>query len=101
MTTITLKNVRLSFPQIWTPKAYMEGQTAKYSANLLLDKDADKEQIEKLTADKGRLARDVERRKKKESTEQKYQADLVSSACFVRGRHHYQLPPPGLSFVLF
>jgi hypothetical protein len=48
MTTITLKNVRLSFPQIWTPKAYMEGQTAKYSANLLLDKDADKEQIEKL-----------------------------------------------------
>jgi len=48
MTTITLKNVRLSFPQIWTPKAYMEGQTPKYSANLLLDKDADAEQIAKL-----------------------------------------------------
>ena len=45
MSVITLKNVRLSFPQIWTPKAYMEGQTAKYSANFLLDKEADKEQI--------------------------------------------------------
>mgnify|MGYP000374177211 FL=1 len=48
MTTITLKNVRLSFPQIWTPKAYVEGQTAKYSANLLLDKDGDKEQLDQL-----------------------------------------------------
>ena len=45
MSTIILKNVRLSFPQIWTAKAYMEGQTAKYSANLLLDKEADAEQI--------------------------------------------------------
>lgn len=48
MSIITLKNVRLSFPQIWTPKAYMEGQTAKFSANFLLDKDADKEQIDSL-----------------------------------------------------
>ena len=45
MSVITLKNVRLSFPQIWTPKAYMEGQTPKFSANLLLDKEGDKEQI--------------------------------------------------------
>lgn len=45
MSVITLKNVRLSFPQIWTPKAYMEGQTPKYSANLLLDKDGDADQI--------------------------------------------------------
>lgn len=45
MSVITLKNVRLSFPQIWTPKAYMEGQTAKFSANFLLDKEADKDQI--------------------------------------------------------
>ncbi|WP_348681612.1 DUF2815 family protein [Alteromonas mediterranea] len=45
MSTIILKNVRLSFPQIWTAKAYMEGQTAKYSANLLLDKEADAEQV--------------------------------------------------------
>lgn len=42
---ITLKNVRLSFPQIWTPKAYMEGQTPKFSANFLLDKEADLDQI--------------------------------------------------------
>jgi len=45
MSVITLKNVRLSFPQIWTAKAYMEGQTPKYSANLLLDKEADADQI--------------------------------------------------------
>jgi hypothetical protein len=45
MSVITLKNVRLSFPQIWTPKAYMEGQKAKFSANFLLDKDAHADQI--------------------------------------------------------
>ena len=39
MSTIMLKSVRLSFPQIWTPKAYLEGQTPKFSANFLLDKD--------------------------------------------------------------
>ena len=45
MSVITLKNVRLSFPQIWTAKAFNEGQTAKFSANFLLDKDRDKDQI--------------------------------------------------------
>ena len=45
-TTIMLKSVRLSFPQIWTPKAYLEGQTPKFSANFLLDKDVDAKQIE-------------------------------------------------------
>ena len=45
MSVITLKNVRLSFPQLWTPKAYMEGQTAKFSANFLLDKETDKGQL--------------------------------------------------------
>lgn len=45
MSVITLKNVRLSFPQIWTAKAFNEGQTAKFSANFLLDKDSDKDQI--------------------------------------------------------
>lgn len=45
---ITLKNARLSFPQIWTPKAYMEGQTPKFSANFLLDKDKDSAQIDAL-----------------------------------------------------
>jgi hypothetical protein len=47
-TVITLKNVRLSFPQIWTPKAYLEGQTPKFSCNLLLDKATQKDQIEAL-----------------------------------------------------
>lgn len=45
---ITVKNVRLSFAQIFTPKAYMEGQKAKYSCNLLLDKDDQSDQITKL-----------------------------------------------------
>jgi len=48
MSVITLKNVRLSFPQIWTAKAFNEGQDAKFSANFLLDKDRDKEQIDNL-----------------------------------------------------
>lgn len=48
MSVITLKNVRLSFPQIWSPKAFNEGQEAKFSANFLLDKDRDKEQIDNL-----------------------------------------------------
>jgi hypothetical protein len=48
MSVITLKNVRLSFPQIWTAKAFNEGQQAKFSANFLLDKDTDKSQIDNL-----------------------------------------------------
>ncbi len=50
MSIIQLKNVRLSFPQIWTPKAYMEGQKAKYSANFLLDKDSQADQIKEFKA---------------------------------------------------
>jgi len=45
MAVITLKNVRMSFPQIFTPSAYIEGQKEKYSANFLLDKDEHKDQI--------------------------------------------------------
>mgnify|MGYP003638878934 FL=1 len=48
MSIITLKNVRLSFPQIWTAKAFNKGQDAKFNANFLLDKDSDKDQIESL-----------------------------------------------------
>ena len=55
MSVITLKNVRLSFPQIWTAKAFNEGQTKKYSANFLLDKDTDKEQLENLKKAKENL----------------------------------------------
>jgi len=48
MSVITLKNVRLSFPNIWTAKAFNEGQPAKFNANFLLDKDGDKDQIDAL-----------------------------------------------------
>lgn len=34
---IKLKNVRLSFPHLWKPKAFEEGQTPKYQATFLLD----------------------------------------------------------------
>ena len=40
-----IKNARLSFPEIWTPKAFNEGQAPKFSCNLLLDKEGDKAQI--------------------------------------------------------
>ena len=45
MSVIMIKNARLSFPEIWTPKAFNEGQAPKFSCNLLLDKDNDKAQI--------------------------------------------------------
>lgn len=45
MSVITLKNVRLSFPQLWTPKAFTEGQTPKFNANFLLDKSKHQDQI--------------------------------------------------------
>lgn len=45
MSVIMLKNVRLSFPTIWTPKSFSPGQAPKYSCNLLLDKKENKEQI--------------------------------------------------------
>lgn len=35
---ITLKNVRLSFPDIFTAKAFEEGQTPKYKATFLFEK---------------------------------------------------------------
>jgi hypothetical protein len=48
MTAIVLKNVRLSFPQIWTPKSFAPGQDPRFNANFLLHKDADADQIEKI-----------------------------------------------------
>ena len=45
MSVIMIKNARLSFPEIWTPKAFVEGQQPKFSCNLLLDKENDKAQI--------------------------------------------------------
>ena len=45
MSVIMIKNARLSFPEIWTPKAFNEGQAPKFSCNFLLDKESDKAQI--------------------------------------------------------
>ena len=45
MSVIMIKNARLSFPEIRTPKALNEGQAPKFSCNLLLDKENDKAQI--------------------------------------------------------
>lgn len=47
MSTIMLENVRLSFPSLWTAKAFSEGQKPKYSCNFLLDREKDSEQIKK------------------------------------------------------
>ena len=45
MSVIMIKNARLSFPEIWAPKAFNEGQAPKFSCNFLLDKESDKAQI--------------------------------------------------------
>jgi len=45
MSNIVLRNVRLSFPQIWKPKASQAGGTPKFSASLLLDKTANAKDI--------------------------------------------------------
>lgn len=43
---IKLQNVRLSFPQLFVPKAVQQGGEAKYSASFLLDKTTDAAQID-------------------------------------------------------
>ena len=43
--TIVLKNVRLSFADIWQPKAFNPGSPLKYSCNFLLDKETQGDQI--------------------------------------------------------
>jgi hypothetical protein len=45
MSIITLNNVRLSFPVIWKAKGFNEGDTPKFGANFLLDKEANADQI--------------------------------------------------------
>lgn len=46
---IKLKNVRLSFPVIWRPKAFEEGKDPKYQATFLLDP-SDKEHAKQIKA---------------------------------------------------
>ncbi len=45
---ITIKNVRLSYPHLFTPKANDEGGKPKYSADLILDKKQHAETIKKI-----------------------------------------------------
>jgi hypothetical protein len=42
---VRLKNVRLSFPVLFTPKVIEEGKEPKFSANLMLHNDTDAKQI--------------------------------------------------------
>lgn len=42
---IKLNNVRLSFPNIFTPKAFTEGQKPKFSASFLIDPETQSDQI--------------------------------------------------------
>lgn len=46
--TVVLKNVRLSFADIWQPKAFNPGSPLKYSCNFLLDKETQGDQIKAL-----------------------------------------------------
>lgn len=48
MTAVVLNNVRLSFPQIWTAKAFQPGQDPRFNANFLLDVDSQADQIKKM-----------------------------------------------------
>jgi hypothetical protein len=48
MTALVLKNVRLSFPQIWTPKAFAAGQDPRFNANFLIHKEDQAELIAKI-----------------------------------------------------
>jgi hypothetical protein len=48
MNKIKLTNVRLSFPQLFEPKGFQDNPDLKYSAQFLLDKKTDKDQIDLL-----------------------------------------------------
>lgn len=45
MTEIIIKNVRLSFPSLFQPSAFQEGDTEKYRANFILDEVQHKKEI--------------------------------------------------------
>jgi len=53
---IELKNVRLSFAELWTAKAFQEGQTPKYQASFLLDP-SDKEHAKHIKLIKAEAAK--------------------------------------------
>lgn len=49
-----LKNLRISFPHLWVPDAYEEGQKPKYSVNILIPKHGDP-QLKKIQREIKRL----------------------------------------------
>lgn len=55
---IKLNNVRLSFPQIWTPKAFKSDQTPSFSATFLLHKKDNAKDIKALKVALGETADD-------------------------------------------
>lgn len=57
-TKLVLKNVRLSFPSIFSPRAFSAGQDAKYSALFILDKEANSQTIEAVQSLHNKMAKD-------------------------------------------
>jgi hypothetical protein len=64
MSVLLLKEVRLSFPQIWTPKSFAPGQDPRFNANFLLDKDTQADQIKKIKEAMNAIAEEKWRGKK-------------------------------------
>lgn len=60
---ITLPNVRLSFPHLWTPHAMEEGQEPKFSATFLFDNTEHSVLLDKIDALIDRLALDEFKKK--------------------------------------
>jgi ssDNA-binding protein len=60
---IKLENVRLSYPQLWTPKAIEDGKEPKFSANFLLDNETHGKLLDQVDALTDRLALDFFKKK--------------------------------------
>lgn len=56
--TVVLKNVRLSFADIWQAKAFNPGSPPRYSCNFLLDKETHADQIKAMQKKMSDLATD-------------------------------------------
>ena len=56
--TVVLKNVRLSFADIWQPKAFNPGSPPKYSCNFLPDKETQGDQIKAIEKKMAEMAMD-------------------------------------------
>lgn len=70
--TIKLRNVRLSFPNLFKPKAFQEGQDAKFGATFLMDKEHHAPLIKELKTAIAQLANDYFKGKVPPMVKQKY-----------------------------